>query len=77
MPTPLAAVGMPGCAAYVGLDVLQSGPAAGGTATAQVPLPANVALIGASLYAQGLSLDPGVNAAWLTASNGLRGVLGS
>ena len=76
-PTPLAAIGMPGCTAYVGLDVLQAGAAAAGTATTQLPIPANVALMGASLFAQGLSFDPGVNAAGLTASNGLRGVLGN
>ena len=57
--------------------MLQAGAAAAGTATTQLPIPANVALMGASLFAQGLSFDQGVNAAGLTASNGLRGVLGS
>lgn len=75
-PTSLAALGMPGCDSYVALDAVQGGPATAGTATGAVPLPADLSLIGLALYAQGLSFDPGVNAAWLTASNGLRGVLG-
>ncbi len=44
--------------------------------TTSLALPANLALIGAPIYAQGLSLDPGFNPAWLVSSNALSGVLG-
>ena len=78
-PAPIALdpIGMPTCVGYVSPDLLISGPAAGGTATAQLVMPANTALIGTALYAQGLSFDPGINAAWLISSNAHEGVLGS
>jgi hypothetical protein len=74
--TSLAALGMPGCASYVGLDAVQGGAATAGVANVSVPLPNDLSLVGVPLLAQGLSFDPGVNPAWLTTSNGLRGVMG-
>lgn len=76
-PTPLDPIGMPGCTGYVAPDLLLNGTAAGGTATLQLPLPGTQALIGTSIFAQGLSFDPGINAAWLAASNAFAGVIGS
>ena len=76
-PTPLDPIGMPGCTGYVAPDLLLNGTAAGGTATLQLPLPGTQALIGTSIFAQGLSFDPGINAAWLAASNAFAGVIGN
>lgn len=76
-PTPLDPIGMPGCIGYVAPDLLLSGAAASGSAATQLNLPGAPTLIGTVVYAQGLSFDPGINAAWLTASNALEGVIGS
>jgi hypothetical protein len=75
-PTPLDAIGMPGCAAFVTPDLLVTVPATGGVAVWSAPLPAQSSLLGTGLFAQGLSLDPGWNPAWLVASNAIAGVLG-
>ncbi|MBL8752078.1 MAG: hypothetical protein JNK15_02150 [Planctomycetes bacterium] len=76
-PTSLAPIGMPGCVAHVSPDVLLSAPAAAGGSSLTFAVPSSVSLAGISLFAQGLSLDPGVNAASLTVSNALDGRLGS
>ncbi len=75
-PTPLDAIGMTTCTGYVTPDALLTGTTSGGVTTTSLALPANLALIGAPIYAQGLSLDPGFNPAWLVSSNALSGVLG-
>jgi hypothetical protein len=75
-PTPLDSIGMPGCNAYVSPDAMMTVNGAGGSASLTVAMPANVALMGTALFAQGLSLDPAANAAWLVASNAQAGVLG-
>jgi len=75
-PTPLDPIGMLTCTGYVAPDTLIGGTTSGGTVTASLALPGNLALVGASLYAQGLSLDAGFNPAWLVTSNALQGVLG-
>lgn len=72
---PLAGIGMPGCAAFVSPDLLVTLPASGSALWA-TNLPAAPALLGISLFAQGLSIDPGVNAAGLTVSNAVEGMLG-
>lgn len=74
--TPLAAIGMPGCTAYISPDVLLTLSASGGVASNTTAIPSGASLIGISLLAQGLSLDPNVNAASLTTSNALDGRLG-
>lgn len=73
---PLDVIGMPGCTAWASADVLLAGPATGGIATWTVQLPANPALVGVRLYAQGLSLDLGWNAAGLVSSNAVDGLAG-
>lgn len=74
--TPLAAIGMPGCTAYISPDVLLTLSASGGVANNTTTIPSAASLVGISLLAQGLSLDPNVNAASLTTSNALDGRLG-
>jgi hypothetical protein len=73
---PLAGIGMPGCMAHVVPDVLAVQPAAAGTATWSAAIPAQTALLGVTLVAQGLSFDAAANALGLTASNGVTGLLG-
>jgi hypothetical protein len=75
-PTPLDGIGMLGCTAYVTPDALLAVTGAGGTATWSTALPAGVPFLGTDLFAQGLSLDPTANPAWLTASNALAGTVG-
>lgn len=71
----LAGIGMPGCAAFVTPDVLVSLPASGSALWAS-SVPAAPSLLGVSLFAQGVSLDPTSNAAGLVVSNAVEGVLG-
>lgn len=73
---PLDAIGMPGCTAWVSADLLLSAPATNGAAAWSIPIPAQTALIGVSLYAQGLALDIGWNPAGLVPANALRGLVG-
>lgn len=75
-PIPLDAVGMPGCTAYVAPTVLTSITGAGGSATLTMAIPATAALVGTVVNTQALSLDPGINPLWLTASNGHSSTLG-
>ena len=75
-PTPLAVIGMPGCTAHVTPDVLLTVNATAGSASYSLAVPTTIALTGQSLFAQGLSLDPGANAASLTTSNALDGRFG-
>ena len=42
-----------------------------------MPVPVNASLVGVALYQQGVSLDPGFNAAGLTVSNAVRVTVGS
>jgi hypothetical protein len=75
-PTPLDVIGMPGCTAYVTPDALVAAPASAGASNHTLAIPGALALLGVSLFGQGLSLDPNVNAAWLVTSNAVEGVLG-
>ena len=52
-------------------------PASGGTATWSWPVPLLPSLVGDAYYLQGVSFDPGANAAWLTVSNAATLVLGN
>lgn len=74
--TPLDAVGLLGCNAYIAPDVLVSTNAAGGQAFWSGLIPNNTALLSVSLFSQGLSLDPGANPANLTVSNAHEGLIG-
>lgn len=75
-PTPLGSIGMTGCTAYISPDALFTGASAAGASTLSISIPTTLGLLGASLFAQGISLDPGVNPASLTASNATEGTLG-
>jgi hypothetical protein len=74
-PTPLDSIGMTGCTAYVAPDAMLTVNGTAGTGSITLALPVNVALVGTTLFAQGLSLDA-VNPAWLVASNAHAGVAG-
>lgn len=74
---PLDGLGMPGCFGYASPDLLTIASKTADLAGLAVPVPGDLALMGVSLFAQGLSLDPLVNAAGLVASHGLGGLLGN
>ena len=76
LPLNLAGVGMPGCTLYVSADVLTIVPAAAGSATWSLAIPANAGLIGMPFFNQAASIDPSANAAGLCASNAGAGVVG-
>ena len=71
---PLDSIGMTGCAGYASLDLLVSVVPAGGAAT--LTWSPVTAALGDRLYAQAVCLDPGINPAWLTASNAVACTLG-
>lgn len=72
LPLPLGFLGMTNCNLLVSIDLTLGAPIAGdGTASWSIPLPDNRSLLGATLYAQLLMPDPGVNAAGLVTSRGL------
>lgn len=74
-PTPLDAIGMTGCYAYVTPDVLVSLTAVGSSASFSLAIPSTPSLVGTQLMSQGISVDP-VNPAWLVTSNALGGLIG-
>ncbi|HEB52809.1 MAG TPA: hypothetical protein ENI87_06105 [bacterium] len=75
-PTPLDSIGMTGCTAYLTPDLLPSLIASAGSANWDIPIAANPSLVGTSLFAQALSIDPGANPARLVSSNATEGVVG-
>jgi hypothetical protein len=76
-PTPLGGIGMTGCTGYMTPDLLVSvTPNGAGLATWSALLPNNINLLGVEMFAQALSIDPGVNPAWLISSNAHVGLLG-
>lgn len=77
LPLPLAQFGMPGCFARVSTDLVCLVTGAGGRATLTLPVPVHPSLVGVALYQQGVSIDPGFNAAGLTVSNSVRVTVGS
>jgi hypothetical protein len=70
LPFPLGIVGMPGCSLLVSGDTLFPVTNVLGVGLWTVDVPASVA--GAILYQQAFAVDPGANAAGLTASHGAR-----
>lgn len=71
---PLDGLGMTGCLGYASPDLLVTAPITAGAAS--LTWSPVTAPLGVVLHAQGLCLDPGVNPAWLTASNGVDALLG-
>ncbi|MBL8751694.1 MAG: choice-of-anchor J domain-containing protein [Planctomycetes bacterium] len=66
----LSFLGMPGCGLRATLDLISVG------STTSVAIPSNPALVGISLFANGASLSPGVNAFGAITSNGIQGTIG-
>jgi hypothetical protein len=77
LPLPLDPFGMPGCFARVSTDAISLVAGSGGCATLSMQVPVDPSLVGAVFYQQGVSLDPGFNAAGLTVSNAVRVTIGS
>lgn len=75
-PTPLDGLGLPGCFAYVTPDLLLTAAGSGGQASWNGTVPQDLTMLGASLYLQGLSIDPGFNPAWLVTTNAMLLFLG-
>ncbi len=76
LPMLLTNLGMPNCRAYTSAELLVPIPASGGTATWSFDFPSQPTQLGDAYYLQGISFDPGVNAAWLTTSNAATLVVG-
>jgi hypothetical protein len=78
LPMNLAAFGAPNCSLLASIDAtrfLLTDPT--GTATFTLAVPNAAALIGLTLYGQGVVVDPSANAAHLAMTNGLRLDVGS
>jgi hypothetical protein len=72
LPLSLNSLGMTSCQLFVSIDLsLTAAISAVGTASWPIPLPDNPSLVGATLYAQLLMPDPGVNAAGFVTSRAL------
>jgi len=76
LPMLLTNLGMPNCRSYTSAELLVPIPASGGTATWSFDFPLVPQQLGDAYYLQGISIDPGVNAAWLTVSNAATLVVG-
>jgi hypothetical protein len=76
LPLPLGAIGMPGCELLVSMDDAVLGAPAGGTASWQVPVPNQTALLGFDLFAQAAITSPGTNTFGWVASNGVAASVG-
>jgi len=76
-PVSLDPIGMTGCTGYVQPDVALTVTGSGGSATLSIAIPTSTTLMGTSIHTQALSFDPGINALWLTASNGHTGTIGN
>lgn len=76
LPATLTPLGLTGCTAYTSLDAFVVLPANSGLALWQVSVPNLPALFGTTWYLQGLSFDPGRNAAGLVTSDAAALVFG-
>lgn len=77
LPASLAAIGAPGCTAWIdpaSTAVLSN---AGGIANWTLPLPFDFSLVGMDFYAQGAVLVPSFNQAGLVVSNAIQGRIGT
>ena len=68
----LSAIGMPGCSQYLTLDASLVWVPTGGAGSTPFALPNNSAFAGLQVRSQGIALVPGINAASVVSSNGLR-----
>lgn len=75
-PTPLDGFGLPGCLLWTNIDAMVFLPVVGGVMTASIGVPNSASLFGVTICEQGLSLDPGANAAGLIVSNAIQATLG-
>jgi hypothetical protein len=57
----LAVLGAPGCSLLASPDVTLAMATSGATATLDLPIPSNAALLGGTVYVQGAAVDPGAN----------------
>ena len=76
LPMSLAPIGAPGCDLLLPPDFLSFEVANDGIADWTVSIPFSVALAGMSIYQQAFPFEAGVNPLGMTASNGLRLILG-
>lgn len=76
LPMSLAPLGAPGCDLLLPPDFLSLALANGSSASLSLAIPANTSLLGVSVYQQAFPFEPEVNPLGVTASNGLRLVLG-
>jgi len=76
-PVSLAPFGMSGCMLYVNLQLPVALSLSGIGSTLRVTIPADTALIGASLGSQGLFIDAGANALGVGASEGIQMTAGA
>ncbi|MCA8963806.1 MAG: hypothetical protein H6838_18895 [Planctomycetes bacterium] len=77
LPALLSGYGMPGCRVYTSCDAFTAIPSSGGTATWSWNVPTWPGFLGEAFHLQGLSLDPGANAAGAVVSNAATIVLGT
>ncbi len=77
LPLDLGAFGMPGCDLLVAPDAIAAILPSSHGYTLTIRIPANTALLGQTLYLQGMALDPTANAGGAIASNGLEFTIGS
>lgn len=75
-PAPLDNYGMPGCSLWLFPDVILFLPVVGGVMTSTFGIPNDPGLLGVTIHEQGLSFDPGANAAGMVVSNALTLLLG-
>lgn len=76
LPRDLTMFGMPGCTLFVSDDALLGIGVTAGTALWQVSIPYDLQLLGASIFQQGLLLDPAATPLPLIVSNKGHGIIG-
>ena len=69
-------IGMTGCTAYVGADILETVAGAAGNGSWSTVMPTTPGLLGATLLGQFYSFDPGINSFGFVNSNAHKGTLG-
>ncbi|HEX6812621.1 MAG TPA: hypothetical protein VF384_13425 [Planctomycetota bacterium] len=77
LPLPLAVLGMPGCNAYVSLEIWALLTSVNGACNWTIPIPNHQSLAGVRFYVQGLVPDVDVNPLGLVTTNGGAGRIGT
>ena len=77
LPYLLTPLGMPNCRLYTSADLIVTVPANAGVATWTWDVPNDQSLVGAALYLQGVTFDPGINAFSLAVANAATMVVGN